>query len=96
MKELFLIETGLPMSSLYQQTIELPSRETSGHCEELLMVFRRMKNVPPIDSSRDQVIKPSLDLYPRFPRHLSDPSTKNRQNSRPDPDRHFFALVPYE
>ena len=36
------------------------------------MVLERMKDVPPIDTSRDQMIKPSLDLDPRLPRHLID------------------------
>ncbi len=39
---------------------------------ELPIVLRRMKDVPPIHPSRRHIIKPALDPDPRFPRHLLD------------------------
>ena len=39
---------------------------------ELPIVLRRMKDVPPIHSSRRHMIKHALDLDPRFPRNLID------------------------
>ncbi len=57
------------------------------HCQKSLMVLRRMEDILAINASCDDVIKPALNLKPRFPGHLMNilyHYVENRQYRRPD------------